>query len=153
MTSFPHLPTRILKFYTEVLTGFSRGPSPNSFNATFFISRVYPWGSFWEWRGQMERTFQALGRRWVHTGYLILITSSITRRGGVGFWSGVPHPSSISCLTVLPPSGYTYNMHELVEFLKLLDFKRNLFFSRKTQKYRRRHTGSERKEHKFGARK
>lgn len=101
----------------------------------------------------MERTFQALGRRWVHTGYLILITSSITRRGGVGFWSGVPHPSSISCLTVLPPSGYTYNMHELVEFLKLLDFKRNLFFSRKTQKYRRRHTGSERKEHKFGARK
>lgn len=35
MTSFPHLPTRILKFYTEVLTGFSRGPSPNSFNATF----------------------------------------------------------------------------------------------------------------------
>lgn len=151
MTSFPHLPIRILKFYTEVLTGFSHVPSPNSLNTTFLSQGCIPGVA----SGSGEGKWNAHSKPWGGDGSTLAISawSPPPSQEGVGFWSGVPHPSSISCLTALPPPGNTYSTLELVKFLKLLDFKLNLFFSRKTQKYRRRHTGSERKEHKFGARK
>ena len=42
MTSFPHLPTRILKFYREVLTVFSHVPSLNSLQTTFLSEEYIP---------------------------------------------------------------------------------------------------------------
>lgn len=35
MTGFPHVPTTILKTYTEAFTGFSHVPSPDSLYTTF----------------------------------------------------------------------------------------------------------------------
>lgn len=63
-----HVPTRILKVYIEILTGYLLHRDLNSGTASpaqhhISISRLYPWSSFWQYRRQVEYTFQRPGWR------------------------------------------------------------------------------------------
>lgn len=56
-----HPPSRILKVYTETLTGFSHIHSPDGLITSLTISGLYPSGSFWVLGRLAEGTFQGHG--------------------------------------------------------------------------------------------